>query len=272
MAVRSMAQSSPVHCLQQQQRLMATKQSTARSLAAAAAAPARVRHPHVIAYLERKRAMEAAAAAGQPAPPRTSLQPLAMHAVDVSTLSRGTYNISDVQSQQQRHAIDLPLFTRQLTAMLNSINAAHYDIAVTFVTDAAMQELNHEHRNKNVVTDVLSFPPKHFSNTTATPTATRTEQKLQATIPAPLLLFALPPPFYDTYDLGEVVIAVDYVHRECASLSLSLHERLLQLTAHSIAHLGGCDHENDADYAYMQTIENAIYAACNGSMNKETAV
>lgn len=42
--------------------------------------------------------------------------------------------------------------------MKNAILGPDYDLSVTIVSEAKIQELNRTHRNKDVPTDILSFP------------------------------------------------------------------------------------------------------------------
>jgi probable rRNA maturation factor len=91
-------------------------------------------------------------------------------------------------------------------------------LGVQFVSDGRMRELNVEHRGKDAVTDVLSFP-----------------------IDA---LDTLPPGVQR--QLGDVVIDADEVARRAADAGEPAARQLTRTVVHGVLHLAGLDHETDA--------------------------
>ncbi len=92
------------------------------------------------------------------------------------------------------------------------------EVELIITDDQTMQTLNAEHRDKNTVTDVLSFPMD-------TPF---TEQSI----------FGMP--------LGSIVIAASFVKDKAAYFAHSEQDELSLLFIHGMLHLLGFDHEVDS--------------------------
>jgi probable rRNA maturation factor len=100
------------------------------------------------------------------------------------------------------------------TAHLEPIAEALTDreIEVILTDDAAIRELNREHRGKDKATDVLSFP-------------------LEGDLPG--------------QPLGSLVISLDHVTQKAKELGHTPEEELALLFIHGLLHLLGYDHETD---------------------------
>ncbi len=105
------------------------------------------------------------------------------------------------------------------------------EVTVLLSTDAAVADLNARYRDKNVPTNVLSFP-------TATGPASAE--------PAPL---------------GDIIIAYETVIREAAEEGKPPQSHLAHLTVHGILHLAGFDHETEYDAEQMESAERDILAS-----------
>jgi len=103
------------------------------------------------------------------------------------------------------------------------------DAAVTIVlaTDAEVCELNNRWRNKNMPTNVLSFPAA-------------------ADMP-------LPPD--EPRPLGDIMLAAGVVRREAQQQGKSLEENLVHLAVHGILHILGYDHINESEAIEMERLE-----------------
>ncbi len=101
------------------------------------------------------------------------------------------------------------------------------EVELIITDDQTMQTLNAEHRDKNTVTDVLSFPM-------ATPF---TEQSI----------FGMP--------LGSIVIAASFVKDKAAYFGHSEQDELSLLFIHGMLHLLGFDHEVDSGEMRMREKE-----------------
>ena len=95
------------------------------------------------------------------------------------------------------------------------------EISVLFVDDARMKALNKEFRNKDEVTDVLSFP--------------QYEALKDDGVSDPFIY------------LGDVVISLEQATRQAEEFGHSLEREIVYLTVHSVLHLFGYDHMTEED-------------------------
>jgi probable rRNA maturation factor len=108
-------------------------------------------------------------------------------------------------------AVDL----EALEKIAEALSTREVELIVT--DDKTMRELNAEYRDKDSITDVLSFPME-------TPF---TEQSV----------FGIP--------LGSIVIAESFVKEKAAEYGHAIQDELSLLFIHGMLHLMGYDHEND---------------------------
>lgn len=92
------------------------------------------------------------------------------------------------------------------------------EISVTFVDNAQIRELNRQYRNKDTETDVLSFP---MGENGVYDTDHTTGAKI----------------------LGDIVISMEKAYEQAQRFGHSLEREVGYLTAHSMLHLLGYDHE-----------------------------
>ena len=111
---------------------------------------------------------------------------------------------------------------------------ASAEISVTFVDNKSIQELNAHYRNKNMPTDVLSFPMGENG-------------------------------VYDIDEdngckiLGDIVISMERAMEQAELYGHSLQREVAYLTVHSMLHLLGYDHENGGlEAVRMREREEAI--------------
>jgi probable rRNA maturation factor len=114
--------------------------------------------------------------------------------------------------------------------------SGRYELAVTLVPDERIRELNREHRARDDVTDVLSFP----------------------LVDEDTAGFVLPgdAPTH----LGDVVIALGRMQEQAAEYGHSVERELAYLTVHGVLHLLGYDHEDDEEKVHMRAREEEILA------------
>jgi probable rRNA maturation factor len=114
---------------------------------------------------------------------------------------------------------EIATFARRV---LRALNVERDDLAIAFVDDAAMRDLNRKFRRKNKTTDVLTFrgdDPSH---------------------------------------LGDIVISIDQARRQAADEKHSLATEVCYLVLHGILHALGYDHEKDS--GEMDALEIRIRA------------
>ena len=104
------------------------------------------------------------------------------------------------------------------------------ELSVNLVGEGKIRKLNAIHRNKDKVTDVLSFPLEAKGSRN-----------------------------YDIMPLGDIFICLPFARKEAAGEKMSLQAKLAQLTAHGFLHLLGYDHEkSEKDAQKMFKLENKI--------------
>ncbi len=97
------------------------------------------------------------------------------------------------------------------------------EVSISIVDEAEIQSLNSQYRNKNTVTDVLSFPLIDFNEKNRN----------------------------DYSALGDIVICINRTQEQAESYGHSFERELAFLTAHSMLHLFGYDHENEDEEKIM---------------------
>lgn len=141
------------------------------------------------------------------------------------------------QDRQNRMSIKETLvakMTEVIEMALEYENLEDYECEVdlTLVDDADIQKLNLEHRGIDNATDVLSFP--QYDNIKD--------------------MDDLPEPLY----LGDIVISIERALEQASEYQHSLEREMCFLTAHSMLHLFGYDHDTDADQVMMHALEESI--------------
>ena len=122
----------------------------------------------------------------------------------------------EVVNLQRKVKIDtdeIRAFTQSLILKVREIGERSFLIA--FISDSRMKQLNQLFRDKDVTTDVLSFPhePDEFDP--------------------------------DKSNLGDIVISAEQAERQAKENGLSLETEVKQLILHGVLHLCGYDHETD---------------------------
>lgn len=124
----------------------------------------------------------------------------------------------------EQDKIPLPEYTEQLIedctrgALKEEEIEEDAEVSVTLVDNAAIRELNNEHRGIDRVTDVLSFPMSDDS-------------------------FDVDPD-NDAIILGDIVISLERAQEQAEEYSHSFRRELAFLITHSLFHLLGYDHVN----------------------------
>ncbi|MDQ6955979.1 MAG: rRNA maturation RNase YbeY [Mariprofundaceae bacterium] len=101
-------------------------------------------------------------------------------------------------------------------------------VCIRFASDNIVQELNAQWRDKNKVTDVLSFPMQEGD------------------------IYRVDEP------LGDMILAVPFVIHEAQRLEHQTHAHILHLIIHGMLHLLGYDHIQDDEAHTMQSLESRI--------------
>ena len=99
---------------------------------------------------------------------------------------------------------------------------AETDVSVTLVDNERIKRINKEFRDKNKVTDVISFPLGAYDEYDINPEN-------------------------GAYMLGDIVISMEKAHAQAIEYGHSLIREVGFLATHSTLHLLGYDHEDDPD-------------------------
>ncbi len=113
------------------------------------------------------------------------------------------------------------------------------EIGVTIVDDNTILELNREYREKDSVTDVLSFP--QFEGHDDLLADLRNDEA--STL------------------IGDVVICFEQAERQADEYDTGITREILYLFVHSVMHLFGYDHMEDDEKAVMRKREEEVLAA-----------
>ncbi len=109
------------------------------------------------------------------------------------------------------------------------------EVELTWTTNASMQDLNQQYRQKEGPTDVLTFT-------------------LLADAPNPELWMSLP-----VLQLGSIFISVEYAENAVAeSPGLNLEAYLLERFIHGMLHLLGMHHDTMEKFQKVVTIQNKV--------------
>lgn len=103
------------------------------------------------------------------------------------------------------------------------------ELSITLTNDAHIQDLNHDYRNKDKPTNVLSFPQIDWNQGIS-------EQE-------PLIM------------LGDVVCAVETIAREAKEQYKTCEHHFIHMLTHSVLHLFGYDHEIEQEAEEMEALE-----------------
>ena len=144
------------------------------------------------------------------------------------------------ENDQQKHSIHYKLKMLIRHTILETLDYEGMEndaeVSVTFVDDEGIRELNKKFRNMDKPTDVLTFPLLDYEG--------ESEE-----------------PFFDElcHNLGDIVISLERAMAQANEFGHSFEREVAFLTAHSMLHLLGYDHElSDEDDADMRKRQNDI--------------
>ena len=108
--------------------------------------------------------------------------------------------------------------------LLQELNDDNYEISLSFVSEAEIRKLNSDYRDKDSVTDVLSFPLDDD--------------------------FAI-----QTNLLGDIIICCKRAIEQAKEYNHSIKREIVYLVVHSMFHLLGYDHIEESDRIIMRNKE-----------------
>ena len=115
----------------------------------------------------------------------------------------------------------------QLSCLM-AANIKDVSLCMRFSNNDVVQQLNAQWRDKDKVTDVLSFPMQEKGEIDG------------------------------DESLGDIIMAAPFISDEAKRLNLSESDHVIHLTVHGTLHLLGYDHIEDDEAQVMQQMENKI--------------
>ncbi|MCU4706850.1 rRNA maturation RNase YbeY [Mycoplasma sp. CSL7503-lung] len=147
-------------------------------------------------------------------------------------------NNYDISLNIKKEVKNVELFNDEMIQIINNFgNFFNIDpskkiiLDVTFVSKPKIRKLNKEYRNKDYVTDILSFD---FGN----------------------LEFYEKMPFIH---LGELIISWDKMKKQAKEFNHSIKREYCYLFTHGLVHLYGYDHELEEERVVMNKIVDEIF-------------
>lgn len=142
----------------------------------------------------------------------------------------------NIKNSQRKIKVDLDRVRRHVKKMLDLVGYSDFDIGIWFTTNQTIRTYNKKFRRKDASTDILSFPYH-----------TDLEPGQKVIINEP-----------EDKNLGDIIISLEYVKKDCLDQNCSFSDRLDILLAHGIAHLLGHQHETENEYKQMQKLERRL--------------
>lgn len=145
-------------------------------------------------------------------------------------------NISDKKESKIPSGLRILIRRACLAVLTHEDFPLPAEVEVSFVTKEEIKQLNYEFRNKNAVTDVLSFPLGENGVYDINP---ENNMKL----------------------LGDIVICTEVAFEQADTYGHSVKREICFLTVHSMLHLLGYDHIEEDDGVIMRNKEKQIMQA-----------
>ncbi len=131
---------------------------------------------------------------------------------------------------------------KDIVAEVMSLEKFKYavEVSVTFVDNDRIREINREYRDKDTITDVLSFPMLEFDeNHCIIDDYNIGDYNYDA----------------DELMLGDIVLSLQKAKEQAETYGHSFEREVGFLTAHSMLHLLGYDHMNESETKVMREKE-----------------
>ncbi len=118
------------------------------------------------------------------------------------------------------------------------------EIAIDFVSEKEIKRLNNQFREKNNVTDVLSFPS--FDIHAGEILDVESVEAIMLKNDEGLIHF------------GDMALCLKQTKRQAKEFGVSVESEIIKLVIHSVLHLMGYDHIEDSDYEIMKVQEEKL--------------
>ena len=141
-----------------------------------------------------------------------------------------------IKNTQKKINVNQKDIKLKIEKILKHLGYQDFDIGIWFTTNQAIKKYNQKYRNKNKITDVLSFP-SHENLKPGQIIKTKTDEDK---------------------NLGDIIISLERTKRDARELNRSFKEHLMVLIIHGICHLLGYDHKTEKEFEIMQKKEGEL--------------
>lgn len=142
----------------------------------------------------------------------------------------------NLRNTQRKIKVNTEQLKKDAALILQTLGYDDFDLGILLVNNKTMQAYNRDYRNQDKPTDILSFP-------------------LHTDIKAGERIV---PEWEEEKNLGDIIIAPQYVMDDLPRWEQSFEERMRVLLVHGICHLLGYDHIEDEDYKLMHAQETLL--------------
>ncbi|NXI96370.1 YBEY Endoribonuclease, partial [Psophia crepitans] len=145
-----------------------------------------------------------------------------------------------LRNAQRAVPVRRALLRRAVCVLRAALGVSRFDVGLVCASNGLMRRLNSAYRQRPEPTDVLSFP---FHRVVA------------GELPRPSCL--------DEYNLGDIFLGVEYIHRQCRATGEDFDGVLAVTAAHGLCHLLGYRHDTEPDWRQMYQKETEILEELN---------
>ncbi len=138
-----------------------------------------------------------------------------------------------ITNRQRSFPCNNERIARFMQELLTLLRYPDFDIGILLTTNKTIRRYNKEFRHKDKATDILSFSYHHDLVPGKRIKVHSEEDK----------------------NLGDLIISLEYVHKDALQRKTTLEERLKVLLVHGACHLLGYDHETDSEWRSMRAKE-----------------
>lgn len=143
-----------------------------------------------------------------------------------------------IENRQKKAKLDIRRIQRMIHKLMLLLKCTDYELSIVFVDNEQIRELNRQYLERDLPTNVLSFPLAQGEYGTINPGI-----------------------------LGDIVISVERAGQDAATGGLSLDDEIDFLMIHGLLHLLGYDHEDgstEEEAAKMRKKEDALFLSLKG--------
>ena len=165
-------------------------------------------------------------------------------------------NFSDKLFTKKYHKIITSTYETAISEL--KPNYDKIEVSIIFVSDKEIKEINRDFRDKDAVTDVISFPLIADEST--------------GIIAKDLKVFAVPSnldPATKNLNLGDIYICLKRAKEQAGEFGHSIDREVSFLALHGLLHLFGFDHIDDYDRCLMRLKEEQILSKCGTNIRME---